>query len=135
MSARTIAKSAGAGVQTFVQSTLEPWVENILYFGAMLVIVSGAINTIVLRFREEGKKQTDDIITDMRIQFSEVIALSLTFVLAAEVVKTIRTPTMHQVIRSSIIALLRQFIVYFLDKDIERLRRFQKDPSRLTGSV
>lgn len=99
----------------------------------MLVIIIGAINTIVLRFHEEGKKQTDDIIADMRIQFSEVIALSLTFVLAAEVVKTIRTPTMHQVIRSSIIALLRQFIVYFLDKDIERLRRSQKDPP--TGSV
>lgn len=133
MPARTIAKGTGAGVQTFVQSTLEPWVENILYFGAMLVIIIGAINTIVLRFHEEGKKQTDDIIADMRIQFSEVIALSLTFVLAAEVVKTIRTPTMHQVIRSSIIALLRQFIVYFLDKDIERLRRSQKDPP--TGSV
>lgn len=135
MPTRTIAKGTGAGVQTFVQSTLEPWFENILYFGAMLVVIIGAIDTIMLYFREEGKKQTDDIIADMRIQFSEAIALSLTFVLAAEVVKTIRVPTMQQVVRISIIVLLRQFIAYFLDKDIERLRRSREERSKHAGSV
>ena len=91
----------------------------------------------MLYFREEreGKKQTDDIIADMRIQFSEAIALSLTFVLAAEVVKTNRIPTMQQVVRISVIVLLRQFIAYFLDKDIERLRRSREERSKHAGSV
>lgn len=114
-----------SGAVGFIRFTLEPLVEYALYTIGMLTIVVGTIIAIATGIKEwrEGKLNFDERTSKMRIQLSEIIALGLTFILGAEVVKTFRIPTLFQLIKVSLLVLLRQMITYFLDKDVARLRK------------
>jgi uncharacterized membrane protein len=112
-------------VVNFIRFKMEPIIEYSLYTVGMLTIVIGtivAVSTGINNWRT--KKLTFDERTSlMRIQLSEAIALGLTFILGAEVVKTFRISNFMQVLRVVALVLVRQLITYFLDKDVARLRK------------
>lgn len=118
-------------IVSFIRFKVEPVVEYSLYTIGLLTIVIGTIVAIYTGLEQwKDKSLTYDERTSLiRIKLSETIALALTFILGAEVVKTFRIPTMFQLIKVSLLVLLRQLITYFLDKDVERLRKqFPKLP-------
>ena len=112
-------------IVSFIRFKVEPVVEYSLYTIGLLTIVIGTIVAIYTGLEQwKDKSLTYDERTSLiRIKLSETIALALTFILGAEVVKTFRIPTMFQLIKVSLLVLLRQLITYFLDKDVERLRK------------
>jgi len=120
----SIAPENNSPMVNLIRFRLEPFIEYSLYTIGMLTIVIGAVNAIIIGVRElrEKKLTYDERTSKMRIQLSESIALGITFILGAEVVKSFRIPTFMQLIKVSILVLLRQLITYFLDQDVARLR-------------
>ncbi|MGH9896569.1 MAG: DUF1622 domain-containing protein [bacterium] len=57
----------------------------------------------------------------------------LTFQLAADIVETTVAPTWDEIGRVAAIAVIRTFLTYFLDRDVERIREAQHP--RLEGSA
>ena len=110
-------------VVNFIKFKLEPFFEYSLYILAMIVIVLGAIDAVVVGWRSRKGKTMDETLAYMRIRLSETITLGLTFILAAEVIKTFRVPNMYQLLKVTLLVLLRQLITYFLDGDVSRLKK------------
>ena len=108
----------------FVKYKVEPVIEYFLYIVGMIVILLGSLSSIYLYLKDkkDNKEKVDRIIADMRIRLAESISLGLTFILGAEVVKTFRVPNFYQLIKITVLVILRQLITYFLDKDVERLK-------------
>ena len=113
------------GAVGFIKYKVEPVFEYTLYVIGMLVILAGAINSLVTGYKDMKfkHKTQDEVFTHMRVRLSETISLGLTFILGAEVVKTFRVPNVYQLIKVTLLVLLRQLITYFLDKDVIRLRK------------
>jgi uncharacterized membrane protein len=110
-------------IVNFVKFKLEPFFEYSLYILAMIIIIFGAIDAIVVGWRTRKGKTMDETLAYMRIRLSETITLGLTFILAAEVIKTFRVPNMYQLLKVALLVLLRQLITHFLDKDVSRLKK------------
>jgi uncharacterized membrane protein len=111
-------------IANFVKFKMEPFFEYVLYVLGILIIIAGAINSLIIGYQEmkSKKRSQDEIFTLMRIRLSETISLGLTFILGAEVIKTFRVPNMYQLIKVALLVFLRQLITYFLDKDVSHLR-------------
>ena len=116
----------------FIKYKIEPFFEYALYFMGMLAIILGAINAIVVGWRTRREKTQDESLAYMRIRLSETITLGLTFILAAEVIKTFRVPNIYQLLKVALLVLLRQMITHFLDKDVSRLK--QEYPGLIGGT-
>jgi uncharacterized membrane protein len=110
-------------IVNFVKFKLEPFFEYSLYILAMIIIIFGAIDSIVVGWQTRKGKTMDETLAYMRIRLSETITLGLTFILAAEVIKTFRVPNMYQLLKVALLVLLRQLITHFLDKDVSRLKK------------
>nr|QBK85467.1 MAG: protein of unknown function DUF1622 [Marseillevirus LCMAC101] len=115
----------------FIKYKLEPFFEYALYILGMLAIILGAIDAIVVGWRSRKEKSQDETLAYMRIRLSETITLGLTFILAAEVIKTFRVPNIYQLLKVALLVLLRQLITHFLDKDVARLK--QEYPNLITS--
>ncbi len=107
----------------FIKYKLEPFFEYSLYVLGMIAIVLGAIDAIVVGWQTRKEKTQDESLAYMRIRLSETITLGLTFILAAEVIKTFRVPNIYQLLKVALLVLLRQMITHFLDKDVSRLKQ------------
>lgn len=109
----------------FIRFTIEPVIEYSLYILGIGTIMLGTIVAIYVGIRDKTRNEytTNEIVADVRITMSEFIALGLTFILGAEVVKTFRVPNIFQLIKVTLLVLLRQLITYFLDQDVNRLRK------------
>ncbi len=59
----------------------------------------------------------------IRVRFGSWLALALEFQLAADILATTINPSMDELIKLAIIALIRTFLNYFLSKDIESIRQ------------
>lgn len=110
-------------IVNFVKFKLEPFFEYSLYILGMIVIILGAVDAITVGWRSRKGKSMDETLAYMRIRLSETITLGLTFILAAEVIKTFRVPNMYQLLKVTLLVLLRQLITYFLDRDVSRLKK------------
>ena len=70
---------------------------------------------------KDHKKLTATI--DARIRLGDSINLGLTFLLASDIVKTIRIPSYYQLGRVVILVLIREFVTYYLDRELRELRK------------
>lgn len=112
-----------SGFTKIMKSNIIPFIENSFYIIGIIVILYGAISSIYLGLMSfYHSKNLDKSLNITRIQLSETFALGLTFILGAEIVKTFRIPNLYQLIKVSLLVLLRQLIVYFLDKDVKKLK-------------
>ena len=64
---------------------------------------------------------------DVWLGFARWLVAGLTFQLAADVVRTTISPTWDDIGRIAAIAAIRTFLTFFLDRDIEAMRR-ERDP-------
>jgi len=114
-------KQKESSAMKVIKFKAEPVVEYSLYFIGIIAILIGVVIAIKNAFKKD-RLNYDERTSRIRIQVSEAIALGLTFILGAEVIKIFRIPTLFQLIKVSTLVILRQLITYFLDKDVQRLR-------------
>ena len=107
----------------YLRGVVAPNIESALYIIAIIVIGVGCIRSLQLAWMNRKKASFGHLYAMIRTNLSETLILSLTFILGAEIIKTFRIPNLYQIIKVSILVVLRQMIVYFLDQDVSHLHR------------
>src|SRR5437867_12800555 len=93
---------------------------------AILIIAIGTVEAVVRIVRVVLSPHVNNI--EKRavwLEYSRWLVAGLTFQLAADVVNTSFSPTWDEVSRLAIVAAIRTFLSYFLDHEVENLRRLQ----------
>ena|SRR6476619_8453769 len=92
---------------------------------AILIIAIGSIEALVniLRtlFRSSGVQRRA-----IWLEFAGWLVAALTFQLAADIVNTSFSPTWDEVGRLAVVAAIRTFLSYFLDREVENTRKLQR---------
>jgi len=93
--------------------------QSLIYFLAIIIISVGIVQTVIVYFKEIYLDNILPATIDARIIIGESITLSLSFILGIEVLRTFYIRTFQQFFIIGAILFLRQFITYFLDKEVE----------------
>ena len=83
-----------------------------------LFIAIGALEALwmLFRFRREGRRKT------VWVRFGVWLLLSLEFQLGADIIRTAISPTWAQIGQLGAIAVIRTFLNYFLEEDLEKYK-------------
>lgn len=110
-----------------VSFTLATLGQTLLEFLGVLCIFTGIFATArlatkILRYR----KRVVLPFIQIRLKFGLWLALALEFQLGADILSTAIAPTNEALIRLSVIAVIRTFLNYFLNKEIEAQLEFRE---------
>jgi uncharacterized membrane protein len=104
------------GLSSFV-SLAKLILESISVFCVVVGLFKTLQAAIKLRF---SKRSRDEFpFNQVRILFGTWLALALEFQLGADVLATTVTPTLQELSKLAIIAIVRTFLNYFLNKELE----------------
>ncbi len=90
---------------------------------AAIVIAAALLWLIFQYFSTLFFKQRKHTNQTIRIHFGSAVAVALELLLAADVLATAIAPTWEDIGKLGAIALIRTFLNFFLEKDIEKLKR------------
>ncbi|MDK2911637.1 MAG: hypothetical protein PWR29_594 [Methanolobus sp.] len=85
--------------------------------GLAMIIYGGIVATIEIIFHEVRKK--NNTYAHIRHQFTDKILFGLEFLIAADVIRTIRDPTPEEILTLGAIVLIRTVMGYFLSKEVQ----------------
>jgi len=69
------------------------------------------------------------------LEFAQWLVAALTFQLAADIVSTSFSPTWDEVGRLGVVAVIRSFLSYFLDREVDSNRKLQREAVERTHSA
>lgn len=104
--AEAILRAIAAGAALFVEGM------------AVLVIVFGAIQSLAHLVERLVLGRRSGWRRELFVGFGRWLILGLEFALAADIVRTIISPTWNDIGQLAAIALIRTFLNYFLEKDL-----------------
>jgi len=84
-------------------------------FGALEAAVLGAAQVAGIRVRGAGWRR------DLFVRFGRWLLFGLEFALAADIVRSVISPTWKDIGQLAAIAVIRTFLNYFLEKDIQEI--------------
>jgi len=94
---------------------------------ALLIIAIGTLEAFVASMRVMlSPRATNDEKRSMWLRYSRWLVAGLTFQLAADIVHTAIAPTWDAIGRLGAIAVIRTFLSYFLERDVEEVRKQQR---------
>jgi len=99
---------------------------------AIAAIALGAIEAVI-RVAPVGYRADEAAVRQQRaiwLKFARWLVAGLTFQLAADLVGTSFAPTWDEVGHLAVIAVIRTFLSYFLDKEMESMRETQERQER-----
>jgi len=88
--------------------------------GLGLVIYGGIIAAVEVFLHEIGKKSFT--YSHIRRQFTDKILFGLEFLIAADIILTVRRPTLDDVLLLGVIVVVRTILGYFLTKEVEEYK-------------
>ena len=95
-------------------------------FTAIAIIAFGALEAVVGIARVSARSATtNDERRDVWLTFARWLVAGLTFQLAADLVNTSLAPTWDELGHLAVIAAIRTFLSYFLDREVEDTRARQ----------
>lgn len=88
---------------------------------SVLCVVLGLWKTVQLaiRLRQRQQRHDDYPFNQIRIEFGTWVALALEFQLGADVLATTVAPTLQDLGKLALVAVVRTFLNYFLGKELE----------------
>lgn len=94
---------------------------------ALVIVLAGTVEAFfaglrVMLFTREGHERRD-----VWLRYGRWLVAGLTFQLAADIIETSITTEWDAVGRIAVIAVIRTFLNYFLDRDIEDVRKRQRE--------
>jgi uncharacterized membrane protein len=92
---------------------------------AILLIAIGSIEALVDIVGVMARRAAGAQKRAVWLEFARWLVAALTFQLAADIVTTSFNPTWEQIGRLGAIAVIRTFLSYFLDNEVENTRRLQ----------
>lgn len=96
----------------------------IIVLGALQALIGITIVVLMRRSMHEGRH--------VWIQFARMLVAGLTFQLAADLIETSISTTWDTVARVGVVAVIRTFLNFFLERDITEVRGRQRDASAAT---
>jgi len=95
---------------------------------AVLMVAIGSVEAAINAFRVMLKPRSTNV--EKRrvwLHYARWLVLALTFQLAADIVHTVVAPSWDDIGRLAAVALIRTFLTFFLDRDMEKTRELQAD--------
>lgn len=94
----------------------------VFFFGLVgaLILIYGGLTAVVKILELEILKKPFNY-TDIRRDFTSKIVFSLEFFVAADVLNTLLTPTMNEIILLGGIVFIRTFLAYFMGQEAKEL--------------
>lgn len=88
---------------------------------AVLVIAFGGLETLVYLVGQASRfiARTQDWRRDLFVRFGRWLIMGLQFALAADIVRSVISPSWNDIGQLAAIAVIRTFLNYFLEKDLE----------------
>jgi uncharacterized membrane protein len=111
--------SLQGGLGTIV-AFLKLTLESISVFCVFLGLVSSL--TMIAGFNRRSSRLLQDL-PALRLQFGSWLALALEFQLGADIVATTVNPTLQSLGELGLLALIRTFLIFFLQKELEASER------------
>jgi uncharacterized membrane protein len=103
---------------------------------AVLVIAFGAAEAAVrLLGRISSRARVVGQRKDVWLRFAVWLLLGLEFELAADVIRTVITPSWQELGQLGAIAVIRTALNYFLEKDLEKYGEAERVPVRRAGAA
>jgi len=94
---------------------------------ALAVILIGTAEAVVLGVRAVISSPTGQERRDVWLRYARWLVAALTFQLAADIIETSLTTSWDAVGRIAAVAVIRTFLNYFLERDLEEIRRRQRE--------
>ncbi|WP_013323825.1 DUF1622 domain-containing protein [Gloeothece verrucosa] len=104
--------------------------QTVLEFMAVLCIFSGLIVTVQLIFTLLNRNHAFPFL-EIRVRFGTWLVLALEFQLGSDILGTTVAPSFEDLARLAIIAVIRTFLNYFLNKELEACQVLQKRTEQL----
>jgi len=93
---------------------------------AILIIAVGSVEALIAMFRVLAAPGATGIAKRaVWLNFAQWLVAALTFQLAADIVSTSFSPSWDEVGRLGAVAVIRTFLSYFLDREVENTRKLQ----------
>jgi uncharacterized membrane protein len=94
---------------------------------AFVVVVIGTVEAFFGGLRAMLASPSGHERRDIWLRYARWLVAGLTFQLAADIIETSITTSWEAVGRIAAVALIRTFLNYFLDRDLEEVRRRQRE--------
>lgn len=94
---------------------------------ALIIVVIGTLEAFVNGIRAMLASPTGHERRDIWLRYARWLVAALTFQLAADIIETAITTSWEAVGRITAIALIRTFLNYFLDRDLDEVRKRQRE--------
>jgi len=94
---------------------------------AILIIVLGALQALIGVVVVIVTRRSPHEARVVWIQFARMLVAGLTFQLAADLIETSISTTWETIARVGLIAVIRTFLNFFLERDLEEVRARQRD--------
>ena len=100
---------------------------------ALLVILVGTLEVVIYIVRAAIKPLPSAVARFVWLRYARWLVAALTFQLAADIIETSISTSWQTIGRVAAIALIRTFLNYFLERDVEQQQRQERDPPRKTA--
>jgi uncharacterized membrane protein len=97
---------------------------------ALLVIVVGALEAFVGVLRAVVSPLSNRQSRDIWLRFARWLVAGLTFQLAADIIETSIRTDWQSIVRLGAIAVIRTFLNFFLDRDVDEVRERQSEAAK-----
>jgi uncharacterized membrane protein len=94
---------------------------------ALVIVVVGTVEAFFSGLRAMLASPSGHERRDVWLRYARWLVAGLTFQLAADIIETSITTSWDAVARIAAIAVIRTFLNYFLDRDLEEVRRRQRE--------
>ena len=94
---------------------------------ALIIVLVGTIEAFFGGMRAMLSSPTGHERRDIWLRYARWLVAGLTFQLAADIIETSITTEWEAVGRIAVIAVIRTFLNYFLDRDLEEVRKRQHE--------
>jgi uncharacterized membrane protein len=101
---------------------------------ALLVIVVGTVEVVIRLVHALIRPVTNGVLRDAWLHYSRWLVAALTFQLAADIIETSISTNWQTIGRVGAFAVIRTFLNYFLDRDLEAVRQRQRESSSRPAS-
>lgn len=98
-------------------------IKIMLEFLAILIILIASFGSFKKLLHFSWRRARTRVITLIRLELARSLALSLEFLLAADIVGTAVSPEWEALGKLGVIAVIRTFLNYFLEKEVEELQK------------
>jgi uncharacterized membrane protein len=102
---------------------------------AVLIIVLGALQALVGMIGLVIMRRSPHEGRQIWLQFARWLVAGLTFQLAGDLIETSISTTWQAIARVGIVAVIRTFLNFFLERDLQDVRLRQRDPASAQGKL